>query len=269
MKKAKEIVITGRKRLHCLAMAGVLLACLLQGCAHSEKETALSPGVKALLEAFPAGTIDSVEEADEALDAVSYENQVLEYRLGLEMDACNQKFLVSACYDEARLRFRQNRAALNPLSIEADRFKRSEKVRLRDQALVDAEQEAWRKKSEREASRKRYEEKEASYVRDEVAGKEDENGRYADIHARDEASPPKIEEGNYTVSKPSRLKNPDTVLTPAERSRNVSDYESKQQEAEKRQEDVIRRKAETQAKRDRRAARENKEPVKKQKVVKD
>lgn len=263
-------MIAGKKRLYRWATAGVLLVfALVQGCAHSEGETAaLFPQVEALLEAFPAGTIDSVEKADEVLDAVSYENQVLEYRLGLEMDACNERFLVSDCYDEARLRFRQNRAALNPLSIEADRFKRSEKVRLRDQALVDAEQEAWRKKSEREASHRRYEEKEARYL-NEAAERENENASYLDIHARDEASPPKIEKGNYTVSKPSRLKNPDTVLTPAERARNVLDYESKQQEAEKRQEDVIRRQAETQAKRDRRAARENKAPVKKQKVAKD
>lgn len=263
-------MIAGKKRLY-RSTAGVLLVfALVQGCVHSEGETAaLFPQVEALLEAFPAGTIDSVEKADEVLDAVSYENQVLEYRLGLEMDACNERFLVSACYDEARLRFRQNRAALNPLSIEADRFKRSEKVRLRDQALVDAEQKEWMKQSERAASRRRYEEKEARYVRDEAAERENENASYIDTHARDEASPPKIEKGNYTVGAPSRLKNPDTVLTPAERARNVLDYESKQHEAEKRQEDVIRRQAETQAKRDRRAARENKAPVKKQKVAKD
>ncbi|MCM1512096.1 MAG: hypothetical protein NC112_03145 [Oxalobacter formigenes] len=263
-------MVAGKKRLYCLSISvGMLAFGFMQGCAYSEKETVLFPGVKALLEAFPAGTINSVEEADEALDAVSYENQVLEYHLGQEMDACHQKFLVSACYDEARLRFRQNRAALNPLSIEADRFKRSEKVRLRDQALVDAQQEEKSNKLEREASRRRYEEKEAHYTKDEAVEKTEKTARYADIHARDEASPPKIEEGSYTVSPPSRLKNPNTVLTPAERAKNVRDYESKQLEAEKRQEDVVRRKAETQAKRDERVARENEVHGKKQKVAED
>lgn len=258
----------GKGRLRCLVIAGVLLVCgAMQGCA--QQEEALFPGVKALLAAFPAGTIDSVEKADNALDAVSYENQVLEYLLGQEMDACNQKFLVSACYDDARLRFRKNRAALNPLSVEADRFKRSEKVRLRDQALVDSQQEALRKQPERDASRQRYETKEARYIRDEATEKEENNARYADIHARDEAAPPKLENGSYTISTPSRLKNPDTVLTPAERAKNVLDYETKQQEAEKRQENVIRRQAETQAKREKRAAHENEVPGKKQKVAKD
>lgn len=261
---------TGKKRSYRWVAAGLLLVLgLLQGCAHSEKETALFPQVKALLEAFPAGTIDSFKKADEVLDAVSYEKQMLEYRLGQEMDACNERFLVSVCYDEARLRFRQNRAALNPLSIEAERFKRSEKVRLRDQAMVDAEQKEWMKQSERAASRRRYQEKEARYVRDEAAEKADENAGYIDTHARDEASSPKMEKGNYTVSTPSRLKHPDTVLTPAGRAKNVLDYESKQYEAKKRQEDVIRRQAETQAKRDKRVAREVKAPVKKQKIIKD
>lgn len=274
-----------RISLRFFIFAGVFFSMgFLQGCAQTEKDVEFSPRVKALMEEFPAGTIDSIEEADEVLDAVAYENQMLDYQFGVDMDACTQKFLVNNCYDAVQLRLRKDRAALRPLSVEADRFKRSEKVRMRDQALVDAEQEELSKASEREAARQRYEEKEARYRQEQAASEADENSakrqtsrakydekqeRYLDMKASGEASPPRVEDGAYTVVTPSQLKNPDTSLTPERRARNVQEYEDKQLESEQRQENVERRMAETQAKRDKRAADAGKEVKRRQKSATD
>ncbi len=238
--------------LYLSVMTGILFFLgMVQGCAYTDEDIILSPRVKMVLEEFPAGTIDTVEKADEALEAVSYEDQMLEYQYRLDMDACAKKFLVTKCYEATQFNYRKNRAALKPLSVEADRFKRSEKVRLRDQALVDAQQEELSKASEREVSRRMYEEKEARYIQENVnVDQESEQKHYVDIKAPDEAMPPKVEEGTYTISKPSRLKNPDTVLTPDQRAQNVRDFEEKQLESEKKLEAVERKKAETQAKRE-------------------
>lgn len=264
--------------------ATILCLGMLQGCAHTEKPIDLSSRVKTLLAAYPAGRIDSIEEADEVQDAVDYENQMLDYQYGKDMDECTKKFLVTLCYEKTDLRLRRDRAVLKSLSVEADRFKRTEKVRLRDEALVDAEQRELAKAPEREASRKKYEEKEQRYLMDKTADEieaakvqrdaarkkyDEKQTHYVDIKAADEASPPKLEEGAYTRGTPSQLKNPDTVLTPEKRAQNIQDYEAKKRESERKQEEVAKKMAETQAKREKRAEKNEQEVTKKQKVLKD
>ncbi len=258
MTKLMMAVFSEREWLRRFVVAGMLFSLgVMQGCAHKEEAVLLSPRVKALMEEFPAGMIDSVEKADEVLDAVNYENKMLDYQFGLDMDACTQKFLVNSCYDEVQLRLRKDRAVLRPMSVEADRFKRSNKVRLRDEALVDAELKELGKAQQREASSRRYEEKEARYLQEQASP------------GADEASPPRVEGGAYTVGASSKLKNPDTALTPEQRAKNVQEYEDKQLEAERKQEDVQRRMAETQAKRDKRADDAGKEVKRRQKEARD
>ncbi len=258
--------------LYRFVIVGIFLSLgFIQGCAsYTDEDVVLSPRVKMLLEEFPAGTIDTVEKADEVMEAVSYENQMLKYQYGQDMDACAKKFLVTKCYEETQFNYKKNRSALKPLSIEADRFKRSEKVRLRDQALADAQQEELSKASEREKSRRAYEEKEARYIQ-ETKEVENQNSdqHYVDLKVPEEAMPPKVEDGVYTVSNASQLKNPDTVLTADERAKNVREFKEKQLISEKKQEAVERRKAETQAKRNRRIARQKEGIKKKEKVAKD
>lgn len=285
----ERVSFSGRRGwLRLSAFAGMFLSvCMMQGCAHTDETVQLYPRVIALQEMFPAGAIDTVEKADEVQDAVKYERKMLDYQFGLDMNACTKKFLVTNCYDETNLRLRTNRAALRMMSVEADRFKRSEKVRVRDQAMVDAEQEWLSKETEREAARQRYKEKEDRYIQENATAKpgkatakhpaslrQNENQpSYVDMMAPDEASPPKVKGDAYTVSQPSQLKAPDTVLTPEERAQNVHDYEEKQQESERKQENVQRKTADTQAKRDKRAANAQKDEAlrqkQKQKVAED
>jgi len=261
--------IKGRRLLR-LPVFSVLLAGLglAQGMAYAKENAALLPGVVALLKAHPAGSIDSVEKADEVREAVAAEKQVLDGLLGKELDACVKKFLVSRCYEETRLRFRRNHTALLPLSAEADRFKRHERVRLRDEALLDARKKEQDKMPEREAARRKYEEKEEKYLREKAAAA----AAAADTTAasiQQEASSPALKDGTYTVMEPAGLKHPDTALTPEKRAMNVRDYEEKKLESERKQENVQRKLAETQVKRDRRAEEAAKKRKKKQKVADD
>ena len=236
-----------------------ILLCIgvLHGCASTKEEIPLASGVKAVIAAFPAGTIDSVKKVNDVQNAVNHENQVLDYQFGLDMNACIEKFLVNNCYEEVREQLRKNRAVLRQLSVEADRFKRSDKVRLRDEAIVNAEQRELDKAPEREASRRRYEEKEARYLQEQTGA------------GADESSPPRLEEGVYTVGTPSVPKNSDTALTPAKRAENIRNYEEKRLESERKQESVRSRMAATQEKRDRHAANAGKEVKRKQKEAKD
>ena|GEM_PF-2368669 len=281
---ARLVYFSKWRRLGCLfVFSGLLLLGLLPGGAHAKENIIPSPSVKAVLNAFPGGSIDSVERADEALDAISYENKVLDYQMGKDLDACTKKILVTQCYDQVRLQRKMDGEALRTLSVEANRFKREEKVRLRDAALVDAEQKALAKAHEREASRRKYEEKEGRYIQEKTAAgvsadsperdvSRERQPHGVDVRAPEEASPPRLESGAYTTIEPSRLKNPDTVLTPEERAANVRVYEEKKQESERKQKEVQRKMAETQEKREKRAAQEAKENAKtaaRQKVAKD
>lgn len=271
MSKMKEACFCKQSNFRFLLAFGLcLILSLIQGCASTNEEFIAAPGVQKLLEKYPAGTIDTIKIADQVLDAVSRENQVLDDQFRLDMDTCIDRFLVNLCYEEADQRLKQNRALLEALSVEADRFKRSEKIRLRDLALIDSEQKERSKAAERAQSRQDYEEKESRYHQDtQSIPAADEQTHYVDIKVPDEASPPKVEEGAYTISKPSLLKNPDTVLTPEERRQNVQEYEEKQLESARKQEQVEQKKAETQAKRERHAARQATGVKRKQKVAKD
>ena len=95
----------------------------------------VGPEVGAILAHFPAGSIDSVKKADQALEIVRIEKQNINARLYNEKLLCNEKFLVYMCYDEAEERRRIDLQGLYMLELEAKRFKRSDDVRQRDLAL--------------------------------------------------------------------------------------------------------------------------------------
>ncbi len=190
------------------------------------------PEVVSVLEHYPAGSIDSVKRADEALEIIRIERQNIDARLYNEKLLCNKKFLVYRCYDEALERKRIDNRGLNALEVEARRFKRSEDVRQRDLALD-------RHKAEQEA--------EAPQRAENVKAHEEKLRRVQEKQAQREAaakgvpaSPDKKHSGN--------------MMTPAEKAENVRKYQEKQEEAVKRQERVARKKADTQKKREQRAA---------------
>ena len=190
-----------------------------------------SQEVAAILKAFPAGSIDSVDKADTVLEIVSIEKENVEARLFNDKLDCNKKFLVYQCYDRALETKRVDLKELHALEVEAKRFKRSEDVRQRDLALdkrkadeiADAPKRAENVKAHEERV-KRVEQKEAERA----------------AAARGVTSTP-------------GQKHSGALMTPAERAANVQKYEEKIQTSQERQKIIEQKKAETQSKRDKKA----------------
>ncbi|MDR1310965.1 MAG: hypothetical protein LBK01_03685 [Burkholderiaceae bacterium] len=242
-----------------LLLAGFLLSgCVL---APPDAEGPVSESVNTILRTYPAGSIDSVPKAREAQKAVDKEKQALDRRFGVEMDACTARFLVNWCYDEVTLRDRRDRSALRPLSVEADRFMRQDKVRQRDAALVDRQQKEAVKKGERDASREKYEKKESQYITptDSQKSASPESG-YVQKVAPGESGPPVLKEGAYTTGTPSQPKEgADGSLTPEKRASQVRKLEKKQLESARKLENVEKKKERTQEKREKKAEKAAKE----------
>lgn len=192
------------------------------------------PDVAAILEHFPAGSIDSLKKADQVLEIVRIEKQNINARLYNEKLLCNEKFLVYMCYDEAEERRRIDLQALYMLELEAKRFKRSDEIRQRDLALDRRELKEEADATQRAESLRAHEER-VRRVQEREAKREAAARGVTD-------SPDKRHSGN--------------LMTPAEKAENVREYEAKQEESARRLERVERKRAETQKKRDKKAAEE-------------
>ncbi|WP_278540618.1 hypothetical protein [Oxalobacter formigenes] len=190
-----------------------------------------SPEVAAILNVFPAGSIDSIEKADQVLEIVSIEKKNVEARLFNDKLDCNKKFLVYQCYDRALETKWVDLKELHALEVEAKRFKRSEDVRQRDLALDK------RKADEIADAPKRAENVQAHEARvKRVEQKEAERAAAA-----------------RGVSSTPGQKHSGALMTPAERAANVQKYEEKVETSQERQKIVEQKKAETQSKRDKKA----------------
>jgi len=90
-----------------------------------------------LRERYPAHSIVSVEQADHALKDVAQERAAIEERFKYEEKACYRTFLANRCVEKAKEHRRNGLDGLNPVKIEADRYKRHNAVVKRDKALED------------------------------------------------------------------------------------------------------------------------------------
>lgn len=190
-----------------------------------------SQEVAAILKAFPAGSIDSVDKADTVLEIVSIEKENVEARLFNDKLDCNKKFLVYQCYDRALETKRVDLKELHALEVEAKRFKRSEDVRERDLALDKRKADEIADAPKRAENVKAHEERVKR-----VEQKETERAAAA----------------RGVTSTPGQ-KHSGALMTPAERAANVQKYEEKIETSQERQKIVEQKKAETQSKRDKKA----------------
>ncbi len=194
----------------------------------------VGPDVAAILAHYPAGSIDSVKKADQVLEIIRIEKQNINARLYNEKLLCNEKFFVYMCYDEAEERRRIDWQALYMLELEAKRFKRSDKIRQRDLALDRRELKEEADATQRAESLRAHEER-VRRVQEREAKREAAARGVTD-------TPDERHSGN--------------LMTPAEKAENVREYEAKQEESARRLERVERKRAETQKKRDKKAAEE-------------
>lgn len=219
-----------------------VMAGLLLGCATDTSKESMMPAkprqeIIRILDYFPAGSIDSMTRADQALEVVRIEKNNIKARLYNERLECNEKFFVNWCYEEAEERRRNDLRALRMLEVEAKRFKRSDEVRQRD---LDSDAS----RAEEIAQAPQREENLAAHEARVKRVQEREAKRAAAAKGITD-TPDKKHSGN--------------LMTPAEKAENVREYQAKQEESIRRQERIEKKRAETQRKRERKAAAESKD----------
>ncbi|XYJ11947.1 hypothetical protein ACSUZJ_08115 [Telluria sp. B2] len=122
MRKAQSVL----RSAACTLVLGLLAACA------SERQ-APPPA--------PASPTTSVAQADERLAAVAAERAAIEARYAEREAVCYEKFFVNNCLDEAKERRRIALAVQRAIEIEAEYFKRKNRVEERDRAMAAAEAE--------------------------------------------------------------------------------------------------------------------------------
>lgn len=95
--------------------------------------------VTALAERYPQGSIGSIEIANQALGEVSTAREQVEQEYQNERAACFDRFLMSACMNEAKEHRRTARAAIRQVEVEANAFLRKDRAAARDRALAERE----------------------------------------------------------------------------------------------------------------------------------
>jgi colicin import membrane protein len=173
---------------------------------------------------YPAGAINSVEQADAALTDVARERREIDSRFAREEQACYPKFFATPCLDKAKERRREASMALRHVEIEAQAFKRRARVADREQVL---EQRQAKEETEREERVRQLPESE---------GREEPRAEVEHKEPR---------------PRPNQRKPKEEPLDAEKRAENIAAYERKVEAANKRQKEVAERKAEKERKRQR------------------
>jgi hypothetical protein len=209
--------------LFCATLATVSVAQALPG-----------QGREKVTDRFPSGSIRSVAEADTALTAASAERAEIEARYVAEEQACHPDFFTTSCIQKAKERRRVALAALRPIEIEANAFKRKARVAERDQALVERLEKDERQRQERESRIPAAEPAAASSTADESS------------HKVETILSPVPEKAPASAVK--RPKAEDSISA-EKRAANIAAYEKKKRDALERQQKLAQRKAEKEQKR--------------------
>lgn len=139
-------------------LAGAALLCALMAVAPGTSLAQAAPdgaalsaesmpaGAAAIVQRYPAQSITSVAVADAALADVTRERTEINNRLHAAELACRPVFFMTRCLDAAKERRHTALAMLRPIEIEANAFKRRERVVERDRLLEEK-----REKAERDA----------------------------------------------------------------------------------------------------------------------
>lgn len=123
-----------------LALAGMIsmmLGCAQTGSSHSTRDSGTI--AESIAARYHEGSIQSVETADRALEEVSAARKALNPRFTVEEQACYDRFFTNRCLDDVEERERLARQRLQRVEVEANAFKRREKVARRDARLEEKE----------------------------------------------------------------------------------------------------------------------------------
>jgi len=96
----------------------------------------------ALLERYPAGTIKTVEQANQALEEVNRERALTQESFLDTKDECLQQFFVSSCLNKAKETRRQEKKIIRAVEVEANAFLRKDKADERDRGIAERQRQA-------------------------------------------------------------------------------------------------------------------------------
>lgn len=126
----------GRQRhplLQKFALAGMVV--VLSACAQpATKFSDLNSGTTAesISARYPEGSINSVEIADQALSEVRTERPTIRKQLAVDERDCYERFFTNRCLSRVEERERSALEQLRRVEVEANAFKRRERVEQRD-----------------------------------------------------------------------------------------------------------------------------------------
>lgn len=224
---------------HRLFIAAGLMALQLACASAQSAEAGTAPKADSVSVAgrYPAGSIKSVEAADAALEDLSKERSEIEARYTAEEQACHPKFFATSCVDQAKERRRQALMQLRKVELEANSFKRQERVRERDKAAADrqAKEQADRLERERAQQEKESKRDDAPQAEPPEAARNVQTTIFPDRSEQHEAKMKRLQEEDRANEK--------------KRAENVAEYEKKVQAAQERQKKIAQRKAEKEEKR--------------------
>ena len=177
----------------------------------------------------------SVAQADQRLADVAAERAAIEARYAAREAACYDKFFVNSCLDEAKERRRTALAAQDAIEVEAEYFKRKNKVEERDRAMAQAA---------------------ADYAAEEARAGTQPPAAPKDIAPVPPARPTAV--AKRMAERKARLQK-EAAAAPAEaakRAANAAAFDGRRRKSEERQRVVAERKAQREAKRAAKAAEE-------------
>lgn len=122
------------KILSCLAWSGNLFMMVV-----ASSVFAANPD---LSERYPSGSIQTTEQAMQALDDVKRERDLTEQVFLDQKDDCLQRFFVSSCLNKAKENRRQARKIIRTVEVEANAYLRKEKADERDRGVAERQRKA-------------------------------------------------------------------------------------------------------------------------------
>lgn len=203
---------------------------------------AKEPTLSASASRYPAGTILTVEQAEQALADVMREHGEIEARFRAEEQECLPRFFATSCIEKAQERRRKATMELRSIEIEANVFKRRLRVEERDKALAERS-----KQTESERAERAGQHKEATVG---PAGVDNASPSSASFDTEQRTPSINLDTGRKERhdARMARIR-ADEAAKAKERAENAVEYEQKVQASKARQEEVARRKAEKERKR--------------------
>ncbi len=115
----------------------VLLSALLMLCGSSSFADST-----ALIKRYPAGSIQTVKQANQALDEVNRERALSQESFLDAKDECLKQFFVSSCLNKAKETQRQAKKIIRAVEVEANAFLRKDKADERDRGIAERQRQA-------------------------------------------------------------------------------------------------------------------------------